>query len=563
MAVQRIVPIATTSYNVTVALRSSTTGQLVTGKVFGDVVFSYWRDGAAAGATGTCITTTKGTWASAGWVETDYAGLYQFGVPNACLLTGATGCKIKLVVADCIDTVIDLQLASTTRGLAGTALPDAAADAAGGLPISDAGGLDVDSIKTRVDLALPAIAAGAAGGLFIAGTNAATTITSALGSALTLSSTGANGHGLTCSGNGMGHGLSATGGATGHGFYGVGGATTGTGMFLTATTLGEGLEAVGKGTSGTGIYALGSSGGSGIYATSTPTGDGITAVGVGAGKYGINAGSIYALTNAIAWNSAWDAEVESEASDALIARSVVLNSTTIATLASQTSFTLTAGSVDNDAYNGCLCLVRDSATATQKCVGFISDYVGGTKTVTLAVDPAVFTMAIGDYVDIVPCSAKAVWDEVITSAVHNVDTSAGYYLRRLYQTMVTRVAQCAKVGTTTTICLDAAASQVADYYKGQVIAIFAGTGAGQARACIGYAITAGDEIATISPAWATAPDATSWFAILNVGSTVVGAIDNIDFSATMKTSITTLVTAVLAAISNISITVEDREITVT
>ena len=34
---------------------------------------------------------------------------------------------------------------STTRGLAGTALPAAAADAAGGLPISDAGGLDMDA----------------------------------------------------------------------------------------------------------------------------------------------------------------------------------------------------------------------------------------------------------------------------------------------------------------------------------------------------------------------------------------------------------------------------------
>jgi len=34
---------------------------------------------------------------------------------------------------------------SATRGLAGTALPAAAADAAGGLPISDAGGLDLDS----------------------------------------------------------------------------------------------------------------------------------------------------------------------------------------------------------------------------------------------------------------------------------------------------------------------------------------------------------------------------------------------------------------------------------
>jgi len=40
---------------------------------------------------------------------------------------------------------------STTRGLAGTAVPDAAADAAGGLPISDAGGLDLDA---RLDVAV-------------------------------------------------------------------------------------------------------------------------------------------------------------------------------------------------------------------------------------------------------------------------------------------------------------------------------------------------------------------------------------------------------------------------
>lgn len=75
---------------------------------------------------------------------------------------------------------------STTRGLAGTALPNAAADAAGGLPISDAGGLDLDAqnsnvsaVKTKTDF-LPSATAGANGGVFIAGTNAATTITTAL-----------------------------------------------------------------------------------------------------------------------------------------------------------------------------------------------------------------------------------------------------------------------------------------------------------------------------------------------------------------------------------------------
>lgn len=74
------------------------------------------------------------------------------------------------------NALIDLAW-STTRGLAGTALPDAAADAAGGLPISDAGGLDLDAIGTKIGY-LPSATAGAAGGLFIAGSNAATTVAS-------------------------------------------------------------------------------------------------------------------------------------------------------------------------------------------------------------------------------------------------------------------------------------------------------------------------------------------------------------------------------------------------
>jgi len=42
------------------------------------------------------------------------------------------------------------RIVSATRGLAGTALPDAAADAAGGLVISDAGGLDIDTTDSNV-----------------------------------------------------------------------------------------------------------------------------------------------------------------------------------------------------------------------------------------------------------------------------------------------------------------------------------------------------------------------------------------------------------------------------
>lgn len=72
--------------------------------------------------------------------------------------------------------------------------------------------------------------------------------------------------------------------------------------------------------------------------------------------------------------------------------------TTIATLATQTSFTLTAGSADDDAYNNCTIVIEDVSTATQKAVGIISDYTGATKTVTLKYDPGIFTMAATDKV---------------------------------------------------------------------------------------------------------------------------------------------------------------------
>ncbi len=48
------------------------------------------------------------------------------------------------------------RILSATRGMAGTALPDAAADAALGLPISDGGGLDLDNLETLL-LDLPTV----------------------------------------------------------------------------------------------------------------------------------------------------------------------------------------------------------------------------------------------------------------------------------------------------------------------------------------------------------------------------------------------------------------------
>lgn len=93
--------------------------------------------------------------------------------------------------------------------------------------------------------------------------------------------------------------------------------------------------------------------------------------------------------------------VDATTGTAQVTNPAIVQQTTIATLASQTSFTLTAGSADNDTYNGLTIVVTDSSTSTQKCVGTISDYVGSTRTVTLSSDPGIFTMAVGDSVAII------------------------------------------------------------------------------------------------------------------------------------------------------------------
>lgn len=98
--------------------------------------------------------------------------------------------------------------------------------------------------------------------------------------------------------------------------------------------------------------------------------------------------------------------------------------TTIATLASQTSFTLEDGSADNDAYNGCVAVIHDLASAVQVAIGYVSDYTGSTKTVTLAADPGIFTMAVGDNVSLFPPSQVASWNSVPLATTNPLPNAA-------------------------------------------------------------------------------------------------------------------------------------------
>ena len=81
--------------------------------------------------------------------------------------------------------------------------------------------------------------------------------------------------------------------------------------------------------------------------------------------------------------------------------------TTIATLATQVSFTLTDGSTLDDTYVNCLVVIQDTAIPNRRAVGIVSAYTGATKTVTLVADPAVFTMGVADRVTILPESLAA------------------------------------------------------------------------------------------------------------------------------------------------------------
>jgi hypothetical protein len=168
-----------------------------------------------------------------------------------------------------------------------------------------------------------------------------------------------------------------------------------------------------------------------------------------------------------------------------------LFNTTIATLASQTSFTLTAGPAEDDALNGRELIIHDVASGVQFSSAIVLDYTGSTKTVTLAAAPT-FTIATTDNVSVMglaplqPATAGStlavtsgsvtlttsginavadqVWDEDMTG--HLAVNSAGIMLQPI------RSANCQAGGSTTTIVLDASASATNDYYNNMLIESF-------------------------------------------------------------------------------------------
>jgi hypothetical protein len=113
-----------------------------------------------------------------------------------------------------------------------------------------------------------------------------------------------------------------------------------------------------------------------------------------------------------------------------IRRAIGPATTTIATLASQVSFTLTAGSANDNAYNGYGLIVIDASTPTQSALACVLDYTGSTRTVTLAADPAIFSMTTTDNVILLPAFCNDLTNieatlASVSSAVTDIDTKVG------------------------------------------------------------------------------------------------------------------------------------------
>ena len=149
----RVVKAGTVDVSVVIRIIDSTDGTPETGVVWNTagIDLQYRREGAVSTAI------TEATLAALTTAHMDGGflhignGYYRLDLPDAACAAGVTGAMIHgtvtgmVVIGEYIQLVAYDPFDGVRQGL--TALPNAAADAAGGLPISDAGGLDMDRIS--------------------------------------------------------------------------------------------------------------------------------------------------------------------------------------------------------------------------------------------------------------------------------------------------------------------------------------------------------------------------------------------------------------------------------
>lgn len=152
--------LASTDVSVVVRIVDSTDGTPETGVVpaTSGLALKYRRDaGTIVTFSAATLTTLADAHADGGILHID-SGYYRLDLPDGACASGSTGVLVSPSATGMIGIGAYIQLVavdfSDTVRFGLTALPNAAADAAGGLPISDAGGLDIDAMNTNVSAIL-------------------------------------------------------------------------------------------------------------------------------------------------------------------------------------------------------------------------------------------------------------------------------------------------------------------------------------------------------------------------------------------------------------------------
>lgn len=151
---------------------SVTTGIGLAGLAFNtsSLTCYYSRPGSTPAALTLATQTVTGAHTDGGFVAVDgtnMPGFYRLDLSDAIIASGVNSVALVLRgAANMVPCPIELQLVSYNPNdavrMGMTALPNAAADAAGGLVISDSGGLDIDQVAA--DAATAAAGGGGSGG---------------------------------------------------------------------------------------------------------------------------------------------------------------------------------------------------------------------------------------------------------------------------------------------------------------------------------------------------------------------------------------------------------------
>jgi len=159
-----------TDQSVVIRIIDSSDGTPETGVDYDTAGIDLWyrREGATKTSITEAALASLDAAHSDGGIEHIGDGYYRLDLPDAAFAAGADGVMVGGTVTDMIVIgayvpLVDYDPYDSVR-MGMTALPNAAADAAGGLPISDAGGLDLDAqIGTDIDDLVSRLTAARAG----------------------------------------------------------------------------------------------------------------------------------------------------------------------------------------------------------------------------------------------------------------------------------------------------------------------------------------------------------------------------------------------------------------